>query len=104
MVARLVGSLSVPAFLVLSLCRPVSFSSGFRNPGNSGMNVYRGVLVTGPPGIGKTTSAHLVARLEGYAVVELNASDARSKSLVQVRRSLFLFYSADVAIERGECQ
>ena len=53
------------------------------------MNVFRAVLITGPPGIGKTTSAHLCAKLEGYTPIELNASDARSKKLVEVRFFLF---------------
>lgn len=48
------------------------------------MNTCRAVLITGPPGIGKTTSAHLVAKLEGYTPIELNASDARSKKLIEV--------------------
>ena len=48
------------------------------------MNVFRAVLITGAPGIGKTTSAHLCAKLQGFNVIELNASDSRSKSLVEV--------------------
>lgn len=47
------------------------------------MNIFRCVLISGPPGIGKTTSAHLVAKLEGYDVLELNASDTRSKKLLE---------------------
>lgn len=42
----------------------------------------RAALLTGPPGIGKTTVAHLLAKAEGFQVVEMNASDERSaKSL-----------------------
>ncbi len=48
------------------------------------MNMYRGVLITGSPGIGKTTSAHFCASLAGYTPIELNASDTRSKKLVEV--------------------
>ena len=42
----------------------------------------RAVLITGPPGIGKTTMAHLVSTTLGYKIAEYNASDTRSiKSL-----------------------
>ncbi|KAK1926049.1 purine nucleotide binding protein [Papiliotrema laurentii] len=57
--------------------------SGFKKPGKDGMGIYRAVLISGPPGIGKTTSAHLMAKQAGYNPIELNASDARSKKLVE---------------------
>ncbi|KAF8959445.1 replication factor RFC1 C terminal domain-containing protein [Flammula alnicola] len=62
---------------------PTSLKSGFKKPGKSGMNVFRAVLITGSPGIGKTTSAHLCAKLEGFTPIEMNASDSRSKKLVE---------------------
>ena len=55
----------------------------FKKGGKDGHGVYRAVMIHGPPGIGKTTAAHLVARLEGYDIVESNASDTRSKKLVE---------------------
>ena len=39
----------------------------------------RSILVTGPPGIGKTSAVHLIIKNLGYKVTEYNASDVRSK-------------------------
>ena len=57
--------------------------SNFKKPGKDGTGLYRAVMIHGPPGIGKTTAAHLIAKLEGYDVLETNASDTRSKKLVE---------------------
>ncbi|KAJ6014098.1 Replication factor C subunit 1 [Penicillium herquei] len=57
--------------------------ANFKNGGKDGSGTYRTIMIHGPPGIGKTTAAHLVAQLEGYDVVESNASDTRSKKLVE---------------------
>lgn len=62
---------------------PRNQRTGFKLPGKDGSGTYRAVILHGPPGVGKTTAAHLVARLEGYDVVESNASDTRSKKLVE---------------------
>ncbi|OAT09904.1 replication factor C subunit 1 [Blastomyces gilchristii SLH14081] len=60
-----------------------SAMADFKKGGKDGTGLYRAVMIHGPPGIGKTTAAHLVAKLENYDVVESNASDTRSKSLVE---------------------
>ena len=43
------------------------------------------LLLTGPPGLGKTTLAHICARQAGYEVMEINASDERSRDVVKGR-------------------
>ncbi|XP_070580731.1 chromosome transmission fidelity protein 18 homolog isoform X2 [Ptychodera flava] len=40
--------------------------------------VQKVALLCGPPGLGKTTLAHIIAQHAGYNVVEMNASDDRS--------------------------
>ena len=75
---------------------------GFKKGGPDGLGLYRTVMIHGNPGVGKTTAAHLVARLEGYDVVESNASDTRSKKLVETglkgvldTTSLLGYFAAD---------
>lgn len=81
---------SPPALLILvtdsliSYTRSKSLASDFKKPGPDAMGVFRCVLISGPPGIGKTTAAHLVAKLQGFNILELNASDVRSKKLLEV--------------------
>lgn len=70
----------------------------------------RGVLITGPPGIGKTTVVHLLAKEYGYAVTEYNASDTRSVSSLRgcfalgvrrLRREVIVMDEVDGLCERG---
>jgi replication factor C subunit 1 len=68
----------------LKIRREKNYKVNFKRPGKDGMGIYRAVLISGPPGIGKTTSAHLMAKEAGYNPIELNASDSRSKKLVEV--------------------
>ncbi|KAL1900335.1 Chromosome transmission fidelity protein 18 [Ceratocystis pirilliformis] len=43
------------------------------------------LMLTGPPGLGKTTLAHVCAKQAGYDVLEINASDDRGKDVVKGR-------------------
>lgn len=72
-----------------------SRSRGIRRPGVKQQaeeeKPHRKILMlTGPPGLGKTTLAHVCARQAGYEVLEINASDDRSRDVVknQIRTSL----------------
>ena len=81
---------------------PSNLKTKFKKPGKDGFGVFRAICLHGPPGIGKTTAAHLAATLENYDIVESNASDARSKKLVETglkgvldTTSLFGYFASD---------
>ncbi|XP_052902347.1 replication factor C subunit 1 [Anopheles moucheti] len=44
---------------------------------------FKAALLSGPPGVGKTTTATLVCKELGFDTVEFNASDTRSKRLLK---------------------
>lgn len=48
----------------------------------------KAVLISGPPGIGKTTAAMIVSRELGFEPVEVNASDARGKADSDVNKGV----------------
>jgi BRCT domain type II-containing protein/nucleoside-triphosphatase THEP1 len=68
---------------------------------------WKAALLSGPPGIGKTTTATLVAQESNRDVIELNASDARSKkALTEALGDLsgthaFNFGNTDVSKQNG---
>ena len=45
--------------------------------------VERALFISGPPGIGKTTIAHLILKHFDYEIIEFNASDVRSQKSVR---------------------
>ena len=50
----------------------------------------RACLISGDPGIGKTTVVRLIAKLKGYRTYELNASDQRNKLIISNKLGFLL--------------
>ncbi|XP_055546783.1 replication factor C subunit 1 [Wyeomyia smithii] len=50
---------------------------------NDDGSFFKAALLSGPPGVGKTTTATLVCKELGFDAVEFNASDTRSKKLLK---------------------
>lgn len=76
-------------------------------PRERGENGYAAVLLAGPPGIGKTTAAHIVCKELGFEPHEYNASDVRNKGgvhmlaeTVMVANTMFKYFA--IAPKKGE--
>eukprot|EP01017_Pseudomicrothorax_dubius_P002405 TRINITY_DN10056_c0_g1_i2.p1 TRINITY_DN10056_c0_g1~~TRINITY_DN10056_c0_g1_i2.p1 ORF type:complete len:409 (-),score=69.71 TRINITY_DN10056_c0_g1_i2:34-1260(-) len=63
------------------------FGMKWENFGQMNINA-KGCMITGPPGIGKTTSVRLVAKQLDFVLIETNASDVRTKDAVNYQMSL----------------
>lgn len=57
---------------------------------NNDGTAYKAALLSGSPGVGKTTTAHLVCKELMLDIVEFNASDTRSKRLLKEEVSSLL--------------
>ncbi|GJN08361.1 hypothetical protein PR202_ga26272 [Eleusine coracana subsp. coracana] len=60
-----------------------SVSSFSKRPSADNTPEQKVLLLCGPPGLGKTTLAHVAAKHCGYHVMEINASDDRSASSIE---------------------
>ena len=61
----------------------------------------RACLITGDPGIGKTSSIRLISKLKGYQIFETNASLQRNKSIIQSNVG-FLFNNTTIPFNNLE--
>lgn len=64
--------------------RDANYRLGFKQENADKSGLVRAALISGPPGVGKTSAAHLVGRSLGFNIVEFNASDTRSKKSLDV--------------------
>ncbi|GAU93363.1 hypothetical protein RvY_05316 [Ramazzottius varieornatus] len=55
----------------------------FGAPGAGDGSQFKACLLSGPPGLGKTTTATLACKESGFNFVHMNASDSRSKKLLE---------------------
>ncbi|XP_072935597.1 replication factor C subunit 1 [Epargyreus clarus] len=63
---------------------------------------YKAALLSGPPGVGKTTTVSLVCKELGFDMVEFNASDTRSKTLIKEQIGELLTTTSLSAYAKGD--
>ncbi|KOB71788.1 putative replication factor C large subunit, partial [Operophtera brumata] len=63
---------------------------------------YKAALLSGPPGVGKTTTVALVCKELGFDVVEFNASDTRNKTLIKEQIGELLTTTSLSAYAKGD--
>lgn len=78
----------------ISRWRPIAFDLDVPESDHTdeyGRPLKKILLVHGPPGAGKTSSVKVMAKTEGFDVLEINASDDRGAAAVQQKISSALF-------------
>lgn len=67
----------------------LTYSASFFKKDQDGSS-HRAALLSGSPGVGKTTTATLVCEELGFSYVEMNASDTRNKKTLEEHISQLL--------------
>uniref|UniRef100_A0A0N4ZMC7 AAA domain-containing protein n=1 Tax=Parastrongyloides trichosuri TaxID=131310 RepID=A0A0N4ZMC7_PARTI len=74
-------------------------------------DAFKAALLSGPPGIGKTTCATLVCKELGLKYIQLNASDSRGKKILQEKvaeclksRDITSFFKVKDDKKKSECE
>ena len=52
---------------------------------NTWVNGKRPLLIIGPPGVGKTSFVHILSAEYNYDLIEMNASDSRTRDILESR-------------------
>ena len=55
-----------------------------------GRPLHKILLISGPPGVGKTTAAHVIAKQKGFVPLEVNASDERGSKVIREKVGIAL--------------
>ncbi|KAJ8735068.1 hypothetical protein PYW08_014318 [Mythimna loreyi] len=63
---------------------------------------FKAALLSGPPGVGKTTTVSLVCKEMGFDMVEFNASDTRNKTLIKEQIGQLLTTNSLSGYAQGE--
>ncbi|XP_047034174.1 replication factor C subunit 1 [Helicoverpa zea] len=63
---------------------------------------FKAALLSGPPGVGKTTTVSLVCKELGFDMVEFNASDTRNKTLIKEQIGELLTSTSLSAYAKGD--